>query len=49
MTSKKHFRAFKNIFDKDINLLVLDAEKQDQSDKENSAAKDLGIFEEINK
>ena len=31
-----------------MNFLVSDAEKQDQSGKENSAANDLGIFEEIN-
>ena len=42
-------RASKNVFDKDINLLVPDAEKQDQSGKESSAANYLGIFEEINK
>ena len=42
-------RASKNLFDKDINLLVPDAEKQDQSGKESSAANDLDIFEEINK
>ena len=42
-------RASKDIFDKDINLLVPDSEKQDQSGKENSAANGLDIFEEINK
>ena len=42
-------RASKDIFDKDINLLVPDAEMQDQSGKESSAANDLAIFEEINK
>ena len=42
-------RASKDEFYKDINLLVTDAEKQDQSGKENSAANDLSIFEEINK
>ena len=42
-------RASKDVFDKDINFLVPDAEKQDQSRKESSAANDLGIFEEINK
>ena len=42
-------RASKDVFDKDINLLVPDAEKQDQSGKESSAANDLGIFEGINK
>ena len=30
-------------------MLVPDAEKQDQSGKESSAANDLGVFEEINK
>ena len=42
-------RASKDVFVKDINLLVPDAEKQDQSCKESSAANDLGIFEKINK
>ena len=42
-------RESKDLFDKDINLLVPDAEKQGQSGKESSAANDLGIFEEINK
>ena len=42
-------KASKNVFDKDINLLVPDAEKQDQSGKERSAANGLAIFEEINK
>ena len=42
-------RASKDVFDKDINLLVPDAEMQDQSGKESSAANDLAIFEEINK
>ena len=42
-------RASKDIFDKDITLLVPDSEKQDQSGKENSEANGLGIFEEINK
>ena len=42
-------RESKDVFDKDINLLVSDAEKQDQSGKESSAANDLGLFEEINK
>ena len=42
-------RASKDVFDKDINLLVPDAEQQGQSGKENSAANNLGIFEEINK
>ena len=34
---------------KDINLLVLDAAKQDQSGKMSSAANDLAISEEVNK
>ena len=42
-------RASKNVFDKDINLLVPDAEKQDQSGKVRSAANDLAIFDETNK
>lgn len=42
-------RASKNVFDKDINFLDADAEKQAQSGKENSAANDLGTFEEIKK
>ena len=42
-------RESKDVFDKDINLLVLDAEKQGQLGKESSTANDLGIFEEINK
>ena len=41
-------RALKDVFDKDINLLVPDAEKQDQSCKVNSAANDVGIFEVVN-
>ena len=41
-------RASKDVFDKDINLLVPDAEKQDQSCKVNSAANDVGIFEVVN-
>ena len=41
-------RASKDVFDKDINFMVSDAEKQDQSSKENSAANDLCIFEENN-
>ena len=36
-----------DVFDKDINLLVPDAEKQDQSGKVSSTANDLAIFEEI--
>ena len=43
------FRASKDIFDNDINLLAPDAEQQDQLGKESSAANDLGIFEKINK
>ena len=42
-------RESKDEFDKDINLLAPDAEKQGQSGKESSAANDLGIFEEIKK
>ena len=42
-------RALKDVFDKDINLLVPDAEKQDQSGIVTSEAIDLAIFEEINK
>ena len=42
-------RESKDVFDKDINLLVPDAEKQNQSGKESSATNDLGFFEEINK
>ena len=42
-------RSSKDVFEKHINLLVPDAEKQVQSGKENSAANDLGIFEEIKK
>ena len=38
-----------DVFDKDINLLVPDAAKQDQSGKVSSAANGLAIFEEINK
>ena len=41
-------RASKDVFDKIINFMVSDAEKQDQSSKENSAANDLCIFEENN-
>ena len=37
------------VFDKDINLLVPDAAKQDQSGRVSSAANGLAIFEEINK
>ena len=42
-------RASKDVFDKDINLLVPDVKKQNQSDKVSSAANDFAIFEEINK
>ena len=42
-------RASKDVFDKNINLLVPDAEKQDQTGKESSVTNDLSIFEEINK
>ena len=42
-------RASKDVFDKNINFLASDAEKQHQSGKENSTAKDLAIFAEINK
>ena len=42
-------RASKDVFNKDINLLVPDAGKQNQSGKDSSAANNLGIFEEINK
>ena len=47
---KKPRRIVSNdVFDKDINLLVPDAAKHDQSGKVSSAANGLGIFEEINK
>ena len=42
------YRASKNVFDKETNLLVPDAETQDQSGKESCAVNDLGISEEIN-
>ena len=42
-------RASKDVLDKDINLMVPDAEKQDQSGKESSAANDLATFEKIKK
>ena len=42
-------RASKDAFYKDINLLVWDEEKQGKSGKENSAANDLVMSEEINK
>ena len=38
-----------DVFDKDINLLVPDAAKRDQSGKVSSAANGLAIFEEIKK
>ena len=38
-----------DVFDKDINLLVPDAIKQDQSGKVSKAANRLAIFEQINK
>ena len=41
-------RASKNVFDRDINLLVPDVEKQDQSGKVSKAPNDLAIFEKIN-
>ena len=41
-------RASKNVFDKEINLLVADSEKLDQSGKDSSAANDLVIFKGIN-
>ena len=41
-------RASKDVFEKDINLLVPDAEKFDQSDMEKSESNDLGVFEGIN-
>ena len=42
-------RASKDVFDKDIDLLVPDAEKEDQSGKVSRAVNDLAILEEINK
>ena len=42
-------RASKDVFNKDINLLLPDAENQDQSGKESSATNDLDIFEEIDR
>ena len=42
-------RVSNDVFDNDINLLVPDAAKQDQSGKVSSATNDLAIFEEINK
>ena len=38
-----------DVFDKDINFLVPDAAKQDQSGEVSSAANGLAIFEEVNK
>ena len=46
LLKKKSRNASKDVFDKDINLLVPDAEKHDESGKRNSAANDLGISEE---
>ena len=47
---KKPSRIVSNdVFDKDINLLVPDATKQDQSGKVSRAANRLAIFEQINK
>ena len=42
-------RISKDVFDKDIDLLTLHEETQDQSGKENSAANNLGIFQEDEK
>ena len=42
-------RASKDVFDKDIDLLVPEAEKEDQSGKVSRAANDLAILEEMNK
>ena len=42
-------RASKDVFDKGIDLLVPDAEKEDQSGKVSKAVNDLAILEEINK
>ena len=42
-------RASKDLFDKNMNLLVPDAERQDQSGEESSVANNVGIFEEIHK
>ena len=42
-------RESKDLFDKNMNLLVPDAQKQDQSGTESSVANNLGIFEERNK
>ena len=41
-------RASKNVCDKEINLLVADPEKPDQSGKDSSAVNDLVIFKGIN-
>ena len=43
------YRASKDVFDKDINLLLPEAEKHDKSGKKNIAVNDLSKFEEINK
>ena len=43
------YRASKDVFDKEINLLVPEAGKHDQSGKKNIATNDLSTFEEINK
>ena len=42
-------RTSKDVFDKDIDLLTLHEEAQDQSGKENSAANNLGIFQKDKK
>ena len=42
-------RASKDLFDKNMNLLVPDAERQDQSGEESSVANNVDIFEEIHK
>ena len=42
-------RTSKDVFDKDIDLLTLHEEAQDQSGKENNAANNLGIFQEDKK
>ena len=41
--------ALNDVFDKDINLLLPDVAKQDQSGKVSSAANGIAIFEEVNK
>ena len=40
-------RTSKDAFDKNVNSLVPDLEKHDQSGKGNSTTNDLGTFEEI--